>query len=308
MPKNDALINKGVVVIGDQDDKMPSPIIVIGTARGGTSMVAGVLAKLGVFMGDRASHPVYEDVRLSEAFEKQDMAQTGLIVKEYQTRYTRWGWKRPSIIDHLDEVDALLPNARYVFIYKDILSIAQRNSISMLAEITEGMDRALSQYRKTLRFVRQKSPRAMLVSYEKASAYPEAFLSTLESFCGISPSQEEHQTALAFIDPEPEDYIEATRITKSQGRLLSCDSRRVSGWARYVHKKQHAEVEVFVDDRSVGVVVANEPNPGGGAPANEPCGFTFTLPAGESLSEDASVRARVVNDVVDLGNSPVRVG
>ena len=34
MPKNDALINKGVVVIGDQDDKIPSPIIVIGTARG----------------------------------------------------------------------------------------------------------------------------------------------------------------------------------------------------------------------------------------------------------------------------------
>lgn len=51
MAKNNALINKGVVVVGNPKSDKTSPIIVIGTARGGTSMVAGVLARLGVYMG-----------------------------------------------------------------------------------------------------------------------------------------------------------------------------------------------------------------------------------------------------------------
>jgi len=306
MAKHDALINKGMVTIGDKPVDTKTPIVVIGTARGGTSMVAGVLAKLGVFMGDRAVHPVYEDVRLSEIFEQGDLDQSARIVSEYSASHERWGWKRPSVIDHLDAVDTLLPNARYIIIYKDVLSIAQRNSISMLAEITEGMDRALSQYKKTLRFLRQKKPRAMLISYEKASAYPEAFLTALIDFCDLEPSKENYRAARTFIDPEPEDYIEATRITKAQGQLDAIKGRRVSGWARFVHKKQHATVEIFLNDRSLGVVVANEDSSQLDLPNAQTCGFSFMIPESAELYRGAMVRARVVNDVVDLKNSPTK--
>ncbi|MBY5967824.1 MULTISPECIES: hypothetical protein [Halomonas] len=308
MAKNDALINKGIVIVGEPDSSKVSPIVVIGTARGGTSMVAGVLSRLGVYMGDRANHPVYEDVRLSEAFEKKQIARFKHIVEEYSMKHTHWGWKRPSIIDHLSEVNSLLsPSARYIFIYKDILSIAQRNSISMLDEVTHGMERALKQYHNTLTLLGSDSIHAMLVSYDKATAYPEVFLSMLENFCSIQPTREQRDAALSFIDPEPEDYIEATRITKSEGRLIAFDGQQVSGWAHYVHKRQHAEVEIFIGERSVGVVTANESVRGGEGPDNLACGFSFTIPKNEKILPGDCVRARVVNDVVDLVNSPMRM-
>lgn len=307
MAKNNALINKGVVVVGNPKSDKTSPIIVIGTARGGTSMVAGVLARLGVYMGDQASHPVYEDVRLSGAFERNQLAKAKHIINEYSMKHVYWGWKRPSIIDHLPEVDALVPNARYIFIYKDILSIAQRNSISMLEQVTMGMGRALTQYQKTLGFINSHTPHAMLVSYDKATAYPEVFLSILEEFCSLQPSREQRDSARSFIDPEPEDYIESTRITKSQGSLVAFDGQHVKGWAQYVHRGRHAEVEIFIGERSIGVVTANEADPGCGAPDNLACGFSFTLPDDESVLPGECVRARVVNDVVDLVNSPLRM-
>ncbi|MBY6206126.1 MULTISPECIES: hypothetical protein [Halomonas] len=307
MAKNNALINKGIVVVGNPKSDRTSPIIVIGTARGGTSMVAGVLARLGVYMGDRASHPVYEDVRLSSAFERNERAKARHIINEYDAKHGHWGWKRPSIIDRLSDVDTLIPNARYIFIYKDILSIAQRNSISMLEQVTTGMERALTQYQNTLDFINRGTAHAMLVSYDKATAYPDVFLSMLEEFCSIHPSREQHDSARSFIDPEPEDYIEATRITKSQGSLVSFDGQRVRGWAQYVHRGQHAEVEIFIGERSIGVVTANEADPGCGAPDNLACGFSFTLPKDEGVLPGECVRARVVNDVVDLVNSPMRM-
>lgn len=117
MAKNDALINKGIVIVGEPDSSKVSPIVVIGTARGGTSMVAGVLSRLGVYMGDRANHPVYEDVRLSEAFEKKQIARFKHIVEEYSMKHTHWGWKRPSTIDHLSEVNSLLSPSGSIYLY-----------------------------------------------------------------------------------------------------------------------------------------------------------------------------------------------
>jgi hypothetical protein len=67
---NNTLINNGVLVIGDADLAKTNATVVVGTARGGTSMVAGAMVKLGINMGDQATSPVLEDIKLSESFKK----------------------------------------------------------------------------------------------------------------------------------------------------------------------------------------------------------------------------------------------
>ena len=300
----EALINKGVAAIG-QPRTENSPIVVVGTARGGTSMLAGALAKLGVFMGERAVPPVYEDVHLSTAFEDRDHDQVSRIVNEYGKNYARWGWKRPSAIAYLDDVERLLPEPSYIFIFKDIFSIAQRNSISMLSEFLPGMEKALDQYCLALKFLRQNTPPALMVSYDKAVSYPEHLVDTLIQTYRIKATEQQRKEAIDFIRPNPMDYLDASRITKAQGRLGGVSQRKIFGWARYIHAKKTAEVEIFLNEKSIGVTLANCPSDELLEKFGEPCAYSYELPNHITLKSGDILRARVINEVEDLENSPL---
>ena len=187
----DELINKGVAVVGENYDSEKKPIVVVGVARGGTSLVAGALSHLGVFMGDRAMAPVFEDVRLSEHFESKDLFAAKRVVDEYTEMHDLWGWKRPSSLNYLQDVDTLLDSPKYIFIFKDVFSIGQRNKISMLSDVVVGMEKAMESYSKILTFIKKNNPSAMFASYDKVIAHSDHFIKSLVSFCNISPSEDQ---------------------------------------------------------------------------------------------------------------------
>lgn len=304
---NNTLINNGVVVIGDPIFASRNTTIVVGTARGGTSMVAGAMAKLDIYMGDKARSPVYEDTRLSECFEKNDILGAKDIAEEYSKTYKEWGWKRPSNIDRLSEVFELVSGARYIFIYKDVMSIANRNSISMLSDLMPGMQRALDQYAKTLEFLRTRPMHAMLVSYEKVMREPANFVGELISFLNIEPTKEQVQGAIDFIAPNPADYLDISRITKAEGRLGGVFGKKVYGWARLVHSKKNAIVEIYINDIKVGLTEANIPRQDLFEKYGQNCGYEYELPSELSVFEGDVIRARVVNEVRDLANSGLKI-
>lgn len=300
----DSLINKGVVIMGSPRSSNPA-VVVIGTARGGTSLIAGVLNKLGVFMGDRASPPVYEDVRLSEAIEAKDVVLARRIIAEYRGSHAKWGWKRPSAIECLNKVDSLFGAPNYIFIYKDIFSIAQRNAISMSNEIIPGMERALREYEKTLFFLKSVNPHALLVSYDKALLFPDELVDNIIGFCRLSPSEEQRQGGVAFIEPNPESYLDASRITKAQGRLDGVSGRTVYGWARYVYSRAPAHVDIFLNGERIATVVATHARPDLDNRLGQACAFFYDFPEGVELHRGDAIRARVTNEIRDLENSPL---
>jgi hypothetical protein len=297
------LENKGIAVIGGQNNKK-SPVVVIGTARGGTSMIAGTLAKLGVFMGDLADPPVYEDARLSEAIEKGEMLLASEIVKEYDLMHPRWGWKRPSSIHRLDLLDDLFGHPIYIFVFKDIFSIAQRNSISMFEDVLVGMDRALRDYSKMLEYLRKGTSDSMLVSYDKALRDPKYFVGTLVKFCGLAPSSSQVEQAIKFIRPDPTDYLDSTRISKAHGRIDCVKNGVVYGWARLIHLKMPAVVNFYVEDENIGEVIADGVRDDLEKHFDTPCAFEFSLPEYLLSTERLVLRARVANEINDLDNSP----
>lgn len=303
---SDQLINKGITIVGEAS-KVKRPIVVIGTARGGTSMIAGALAKLGVFMGDRAVPPVYEDVRLSEAFEKNDYDLAKSIMDEYSSKYEKWGWKRPSSIDYLDAVERTINSPSYVFIFKDILSIAQRNSISMLSEVLPGMQNALNQYKNALKFLGEKKHHAMLVSYDKAVAYPDELVNSLISFYGLTPNKNQIMDAVSFIMPNSDAYLDATRITKAHGRLGGIQGRRIYGWARYIHANKTASVEILHNNVVIASVEANQPREDLDKKFGKSCAYFFDIPESITVNTKDQIRARVTDEVKDLDNSPLEI-
>jgi len=302
-----SLINNGVVVIGDETMARSNATIVIGTARGGTSMVAGAMAKLGIYMGEMAEPPVFEDTRLSECFESNNTGEAKNIAEEYSRAYKEWGWKRPSTIDRLSDISGVIGDGRYIFIYKDIMSVANRNSISMLSDLLPGMQCALDQYAKTLEFLRSRPLYAMLVSYEKAMRDPTNFVRELITFLKIQPTKEQIQRAVEFINPNPTDYLDASRITKAEGRLGGIVGRKVFGWARLVHSKKSAMVEIYINDVKVGLAEANTPRQDLFEKYGQNCGYEYEVPFDLSLFDGDVIRARVENEVRDLENSRLEV-
>ena len=303
---NDSLVNKGISILGDREYCRSSGIIVIGAARGGTSMVAGSMDKLGIYMGDLAHAPVFEDMKLSNSFEKKDRSQITEIRDEYSEKHRFWGWKRPSSINYLNQVHEALECPRYIFVYRDIMSIAKRNSISMLSDLLPSMKNALESYGKSIEFLNENKAYVMMVSYEKALSNSSYFIDQLVKFCEIKPSPDQLQSALEFIAINPEHYIDSTRITKSRGRLDNLIHKRtINGWATLVHSSKPAVVDIFINDMLIGKAVADQSRDDLLKKFNKDCAFNFTIPEDIHLSDAFSIRARVEFDNEDIDNSPM---
>ncbi len=96
-----------------------SPVIVVGSGRGGTSAVAGVLQILGVAMGG-GTDGLNEDYK---------MWQWGSIAERLHERKNwkhMWGWKDPNFVYHLDTIMPHLPaSARFVVVTRSPSLVAQ---------------------------------------------------------------------------------------------------------------------------------------------------------------------------------------
>ncbi len=315
MTKNiEPLINTGIHLLNPDDERAHQPrktIIVSGVARSGTSLVAGVLSKLGVFLGDTACPPVYEDTELGRAMENRELAAAKAIIGRYDEKHAIWGWKRPSSIGYLDEVDAVFSNPIYVFIFKDIFSIAKRNEISMHADLIKNMRSVYKQQGKIIDFIEERNPVAMLVAYDKALVEKDRFVRALCELAGIEASADQFNAAVEFITPNPPDYLDASRITKARGSVGMIKENCVVGWARAVYNDTPIHVELYVNERLVAVTMANllrENLVEKGLHPTGHAGFRFDLDEDTKLQKGDVIRVRAENEVNDLGNCPLVFG
>ena len=205
------LQNKGILTLGIRE-KTNAPIVVVGTARGGTSMMAGALNQLGIFFGDSAYPPVYEDLLLSNAFEDNDLEEVAKIVGRYNKAQKIWAWKRPSSVNYLRDVHRSLVNPSYIFVFRDILSTANRNLLPMNTDIFPSLMHALNDYNLALEFLTDTDVHALLVSYEKAIQYPEFLIDEIITSFDLSASPNQRIKAIDFIRPSKSEYVLNTTI------------------------------------------------------------------------------------------------
>lgn len=306
----DLLVNKGVATL-NLPDELPEKktVVVVGVARGGTSIVAGVLHHLGVFLGTKYNPPVFEDMRLSLAFEGKSEESFEQVIDEYNRQHEVWGWKRPSTLHDLPRVASTLRNPLFIYIFRDLFSIANRNSISMKSEIVGGLQHALDDYAKILRFMATSKLPSMLVSSDKAVRYREALVDGVCQFVGLQPDPQQYEKAISFISPDPKQYLEATRITRTRG-TVNQDLLRTGllrGWARAAYHADPVQVEVLVNNEMVATIMADIYREHLDKPEIHPtgmCGFEIDLKT-LGIKPNAEIRVRVKDDVVDLHGAPI---
>jgi len=305
------LENTGLLVLNSAKNTGDATLVVVGVARGGTSLLAGVLSKLGVFTGDESHPPVYEDLRLSRAFEGDDLRQAREIVADYNRRYTTWGWKRPSLVDYLEQAHELLRNPRYLVVFKDVFSIANRNRISMSNDVLPGMQRALSEYQKVVDFLHKRKPPTLLVSYDKALSDKAVFVDSMINFCGLRPGANARDNALAFVTPNPQAYMEATRADRVVGHLDVVTPYEVSGWAALALAEtpdpMPLNVELSVNGAPAFTTKANIFRADLKAAGVHPTGkaaYRFEFPKSSPLKPGDRVRVHAGAQRTEVNNSP----
>lgn len=302
------LISKGCVELNkcsDIPDKRT--VVVLGTARGGTSIVAGSLYHLGLPMFGACS-PVYEDVKLSSAFEDNDNERYRTIIKEYNVNDV-WAWKRPSSINYLDIIEAEVRNPFYVVIMRDVLSVGLRNGLSMGHDLIPSIKAAQEQQRILVDFVANTRSPVLMLSVEKIKQYPNNFIATLTDFINVTPSQNQIERAIEFIEPEPMEYIEASRVNRSHGQIGGMKKKLLHGWASWMYRSEAVVVELSINGAVRDTVSATDwrehgkDNP---SLRNGYCGYQFDL-SKYTLKVGDIISVRVKGEVRDLKNSPITV-
>lgn len=165
----------------------PRTVVCFGTARGGTSMVAGAILGLGVPMGDGIQRNIEDpDFNLDrhggpvKAFVKK----TRSVVAERNKAHDIWGWKFPFAHRYLDDLIEDLRAPHLVCVFRDPVPSTLRSKRE--AEDATGfiISRLRAQVRNTAMIDRLGAP-CLMVSYEKAAAHPTVFLEELSGFLNL---------------------------------------------------------------------------------------------------------------------------
>lgn len=275
-------------------------LIVCGIERGGTSMVAQVLAALGVFMGENleATAEDHEIGLLVKAVIATPTDENIAALKEEIGRRNavreQWGFKVPNIFLAPD-IMGWLRSPVLVCIFRDSLAIAQRVTSAMRRD-TEAALASVGWLQTGLLklFVTTPLP-AVGFSYEKALLKPDAFVEELIAALGLAPSEAQRAAATACIVPSPEAYLAVSTAADIAGHLERAACGQLVGWILNIADEDEIiTATVEIDGATVGTVEANlfRPDLFEYCTTNFNHGFRFRLP--EPFLGGAEHTARVV--------------
>lgn len=213
--------NTGIMVSGPSG---PPPseqtIVVTGTPRGGTTMIAEALAILGLPMGVTIPPPQdyfnYEDPEFQGALhaEEPEMVDTGRLrelVDRRNRAYSVWGFKLPMAINSLGLLERELRNPRFIFVFRDLVAISSRETIAAGIDGLDGLRRALKWQGRMVDFLGGSSSPCLLLSYEKGLQFPKLLLESLLGWCGLPTEGPKFDEACASVTANSAEYLRGVR-------------------------------------------------------------------------------------------------
>lgn len=170
-------------------------VVVLGGYRGGTSMVAGLLRLMGVFMGFQIDRGNNEDLDFQGAPPERVIE----LVEERNSMFDLWGWKYPGSIYTIDKFRDHLRNPHFIVIFRDLMASAQSEMAKGIYGFEEGVWRAADQQMRLADFVLTSSHPTLTVSYERAVRDDALFVRSLAEFVGLEFPEEDLEKLTLFL-------------------------------------------------------------------------------------------------------------
>ena len=292
-------INTGIGTLNGSADKLDKKtVIVLGLARGGTSMVAGTLNKLGVYMGKRLS-AIFEDQEFAQCIKDNDSRKVKSLIHERNSDHDVWGVKHMSLKRAWHKY---FRQPVYIVVFRDLFAVAKRRQIAASSTLFPELFSALKHYAYLLIFLRFTKRPVLLISYEKALNHPAEFVKQVCDFLGITTDRDLDEVA-SFIVPSPSGYTdkiwlfgkEAGQQDQWYGNIDLINPDRVAGWIQNADDPEPLSIELIINETVVASGIANleredvqkrYPN------LRNECGFSIALPESITIQPDDHITIR----------------
>ena len=188
--------NYGLAILNDAPVGSTATIAATGLGRSGTTMLARVLIELDVPMGQKIGPQSAEDKELLRLLKTRDLEGFATACQARDEKYQIWGFKCPALRGQIAPALKWMRAPRLILSFRDIMAVAQRNALSVDAELLEAIETSARGYVKMVQALRDLQVPILLISYEKALQYPMATVQAMAEFCG-RPVSEEHAEKIA---------------------------------------------------------------------------------------------------------------
>ena len=193
-------------------------VVVMGCSRGGTSMVAGILRGLGIFMGMNIPGVNHEDLE----FVTDDVEQIKKLIMHRNQSHDVWGWKYPHTIDYIHAIENDLRNPYFIVVFRNLFSVAASfKKYHPDFTIQSALAEAERRYRKIVEYISATKHPVLLLSYENTLAEKQSLIEGLIDYLDIKDFTPNRIKELsAFIDQEkgysqiPEDKEKKFKVEK----------------------------------------------------------------------------------------------
>ena len=173
-------------------------VAVVDMAHCGTTMLAGVLERLGVPMlagGDRGVN--LEDAAVAHALRKRSWFEA--LVRERSGR--TWGFKHPGAWRYASWFECL-ESPVYLAIYKDAVSVSRRHVHTMeYIRPDHYVQYTASRILRSLNGIQSSGLPVCYLSYLDAVRDPYAFVVQVVELCGLGVTERQLHEAAKFIKP-----------------------------------------------------------------------------------------------------------
>ncbi len=228
------------------DTPLYKTFIISGIGRGGTSLVAAVMQKAGLYLGEHLSKVVTEDLELHEILRSRNLSHLDALIVRRNAAHGNWGFKIPDIPVMMEYADLRrFRNPHLVLIFRDPLAIAQRSVIAEHFDPIGALQDAADALGKLARFVSLTACPALLISYEKALIDPPHFVDTLAAFCGFQLDEPRRSALLAEIIPNSPAYAESAR-RQYVGFVERIRDGFLQGWCMDAGQLASQQVDLFI--------------------------------------------------------------
>ena len=306
------LVNNGITVLNQENPAVSEKtMIVLGVARSGTSMVAGVLESIGVFMGTHKDRAVLEDVEIADLLESgKDLKKISAFIRRRDKKYPLWGWKRPGALSYMQTYEKMFRHPHYIIVFRDSLAIALRNKISVAADLLQNLQATHQQYAQVIDFISSTDQPCFLVSYEKALQKRTHFVESLCHYVGLGVDADRIRCGAAAIELDKPTYLYASRSVRYMGYFGGLNaSGNIYGWAAHnTRVNEEVELDLLIDGCKVTTFKADHFREDllntGQDFGHGRHGFNLDIRPYVEIGKSHSVSIQVKADAMPLTNSP----
>jgi hypothetical protein len=171
-------------------------VIIIGTPRGGTSAVAGVVHRLGIPMGENLPNN-YED----PDFKPENRGNFREVITARNEQHAVWGFKFPNAGSYLEGFAGDFINPVLVIVERDAAASLKRIMRRQTAPAIDVMTGILKRKLDNARLAKSLEWPLLYVSYEKLVQYKSSAIAELAAFLNQDLSAEQSASIEPFLQP-----------------------------------------------------------------------------------------------------------